>query len=67
MKLSHWRDSLLDELKRRASLPAVEAIHRIERGIPDLDWLSSTAREVEEMAMAEVWEGLSERQVTGLG
>jgi hypothetical protein len=67
MDLSTWRDSLLDELKRRASDEAMEAIHRIEGERPDLPWLRSTAREVEELAMAEAWTGLSVPQVLGLG
>jgi len=67
MEVAEWRDSLLDVLKIRATVAAVEAMERIKEELPEQQWLSLTFQEVQERALASSWQCLEPQQILMLG
>jgi len=50
-----WRDSILHHLKERGTDEACEAIRRIARELPELDWLKWTLLEAQNIARRRTW------------
>jgi len=53
--IAMWRDSILTHLKGRGTPQACEAIRRIARALPDLDWLKWTILEAQDLARRRTW------------
>jgi hypothetical protein len=53
--IAMWRDCILTHLKGRGTPQACEAIRRIARALPDLDWLKWTILEAQDLARRRTW------------
>jgi predicted NACHT family NTPase len=53
--VARWRDSILGHLKERGTAQACEAIRRIGRELPELDWLKWTLLEAQNIARRRTW------------
>jgi predicted NACHT family NTPase len=65
-QVARWRDSLLDALRLRGTLAACDAIQRIKRELPGLEWLNRTLLEARNLARRNTWRPPSPDDILGL-
>jgi hypothetical protein len=53
--VGHLRDSVLAYLKSRGTIKASEAIQRVARELPELDWLRWTLAEARAITRQRTW------------
>ncbi len=62
-----WRDALLRELQGRADEDALQAVRRLQKSFPELEWLGRVAGEIEQRVEVEAWVPLRVDEVLKLG
>jgi predicted NACHT family NTPase len=65
-QVAQWRDSLLEQLRLRGTAAACNAISRISRELPELDWLKWTLLEARKLTRRETWQPPSPEHIKDL-